>query len=199
MILPVSLLLSSLVLADRQLKMALTADNSWTLDVTGYPTIIGPSDAATANGLAWSNIVTVEKTLVGAGPWGLAVKACDYGDVSAFFAAVQVDGANFTSTGSTDTKWTMTNIAPTGDWLNPAFDDSTWAHNYASAPDCITNEWRWVSSAGKLVANMQAQTGLDLHGVWYPNCSSINTDNYFRLVIPALDVPVYNNKCGAVY
>jgi hypothetical protein len=40
----------------------------------------------------WTNIVTVEKTLTGKGPWVVGIKAHYYGEIASFFAAVKLDG-----------------------------------------------------------------------------------------------------------
>jgi hypothetical protein len=180
-----TLFLSTVVFAGRKLSISLAADNAWTLDITGNPTIIGPTDAATKNGMAWSSIVTVEKELTGKGPWVVGVKAKDFGVIAAFFASVTVDRVPFTNTGGKDTKWTVTNQKQNmDDWLLTSFDDSKWVSNYASTKDCLSNEAIWTVGGVSLISDFKAKTSQEVHGVWYPSCQSVNTDNYYRLVIP---------------
>jgi hypothetical protein len=173
-----ALILPILVSAGRNLKISFTADNVWSMNITGFPTLSG-SD--------WTDANLVEKNLTGSGPWVVTVSVYNSFSYAGFFAGVQLDGVNFDSTGSANTKWAISVNKPPSDWTSPSFDDSTWVKNFASATDCLTIcETAW--NAYSLTTRLSAQIGnQEIHGIWYPMCSTSNDASfqYFRLVIPS--------------
>ena len=168
-----------------KLSITLAADNKWSMDITGIPTIAGPREGyPSRNGMAWQEIKTVNVTLNGAGPWVVAISALDYGVIAGFWAHVLLDGEIYTSTGIPGTKFVVNNYPTTG-WKEMGFDDSLWAHNFTSTPKCHDSIWENVYGEGfynKL--NMYAGTGNELNAAtWYPDCVNTYKSNYFRLLI----------------
>jgi hypothetical protein len=171
-----AIFLAALVSADRNLSITLTVDNNWTMDITGHPTIDGPNN--------WKDVKTFNKTLKGEGPWVIAIKGVDNGGVAGFFSSVSVDNRRFAVTGDAlHNKWSVSDKNEIG-WKTLGFNDSKWGHNFMPAADCYVDDWEAQDADfhDKLRAN-QALSKTILP-IWYPNCNSINKENYFRLVIP---------------
>jgi hypothetical protein len=183
------ILLPSLILADRSLTVTIAADNKWLMYVSGCAQsvgtqmFVGPTDAETENGLAWSNVKTIDKTLQGDGPWVVAVKATDYGTIAGFFANVMLDGQLFSVTGGSNSHWSVTDQYESG-WTAKDFDDSHWNQNLESSDACKDPIWNSMSPT--FYSTLEAKAPNDrVSAIWYPCCSTINSVNYFRLIIPS--------------
>lgn len=182
-------LLATLALAAQDLKVVVALDNEYSLYLPGQAPISGPKDGEDGIQYGWANVKTYNVALQGSGPWVIGIHGKDYGVISGLFAGVTLNGQPFTATGIASTKFTASIEKPADNWLDPAFDASSWKTGAdLAAADCTNPIWGNNDGQfyGRLTAQMPEQP---IAASWLPSCASVNTEVYFRLVIPAPPAP----------
>lgn len=150
---------------DYDISVIVTADDRVELFIDGTPQTL-------PNGEDWQNADIIETTL-SSGTHIIAVHGVDVANViSGVLVAVYVDGIAETLSG--DGQWLSTGTAPSSDWIQTLFDDSSWS----IAPLCSdSSTWGTYWNADLYKAGLQ--------WIWSRDCRDLG-EGWFRykLVLP---------------
>ncbi|KAH9250144.1 hypothetical protein BASA81_012101 [Batrachochytrium salamandrivorans] len=161
-----------------QLAITMALDSSYEILVDGLP------GAQPLNPTSGQNVTTWTKTVLGNGPWVIAISGHNVNTLGGLFAYVTLDGIPYTTTATLSNRFRMTPNTPGAGWTtDPAYDDSTWftqtidtCHDYSSIWSSL------LPAIDALVPSPKARS------MWYPDCYNNGTpaapvNMYFRLLV----------------
>jgi hypothetical protein len=150
---------------EREFDILVTADDSWTLYIDGNTYVSAAQDD-------WRISDRIVVDIQGRQRQVVAIHARDnHAVISGLIAVVHVSQELYSVTG--DGQWKMTTTPPPADWVDPAFDDSSWSPAYA-CPASETSVWGtyWIADFVQYNAAW----------IWHGSCRDLG-EAWFRLVV----------------